>query len=110
MNRAEDVAVHNKCSRHSSREDDTVGLAYHYGYTLRQVCAYRETVRLRRVLVADQDANHVTLVDLNHGPRVRGRSVSNAIVKSREVGDDEKVARRPNTTHLGHNGRRSCAS
>jgi hypothetical protein len=81
MNRTEDVAVHNERSRHVSCEDDTVSLAHHYCYASRQVSAYRETVRLRRVLVADDYANHIALMHYNYRPRVRRRSVTYTIVK-----------------------------
>jgi hypothetical protein len=81
MNRTEDVAVHNERSRYGSCEDDTVCLAYHYGHASRKVCAYRETMRLRGVFIADDDTNHITPVHTNDGPRVRGRSVTYAIVK-----------------------------
>jgi hypothetical protein len=82
MNRAENVTVHHECSRHRGCEDDTVGLAHHYCHAAREICGNRETVRLRRVLVADEDANHIALVDSNHGPWVCGGSVSYTIVES----------------------------
>jgi hypothetical protein len=81
MNRAENVTVHDECSRHRGCEDDTVGLANHYCHAAREICVNRETVRLRRVLIADEDTNHITLVDANHGPRVRRRTVSYTVVK-----------------------------
>jgi len=81
VNCAENVAVHNERSRHGGCEDDPVGFAWHHGYAGRKVGAYRETVRLHRVLIADEDANHITLVHSNDRPGIRRSSMAYAIVE-----------------------------
>ena len=81
MNRTENVAVHHEFSSHCGRENDSVGFAGRYGYADREVGLYRETVGLRHVLVADEDANHIPLLHSNDRPRIQRRSMAYAIVE-----------------------------
>ncbi len=81
MDCAENVTVHYERSRYRGCKDDPVGFARRHGYACGEVGAYRETVWLRRVLVADEDVNFITPLYSDDGPRVCRRSVAYAVVE-----------------------------
>lgn len=82
VNGAKNVTVNNEFSWLSSCERNSVSFAGGHCDASGEVCAYRETVRLCRILVTDNDADKLTLLHPDNRPRVRWCSVTYAVVES----------------------------
>ena len=82
MNRAKDVAVYDESAWYSCCEDNSVGIAGRQDYPSVKVSLYRKPMRLRRVFVAHKQTNNIALMNMNYGPRVQRRSMTDAIVEA----------------------------
>lgn len=65
-----------------------------------KVGLYCEAVRLCLVLITHQKPNHIAQMHVDYRPRIQGCSVSNAVVKARQVSDYEEEPRRTHTGRL----------
>jgi hypothetical protein len=82
MNRAENVAEDCKGACLGCREDYRVRFSRQYRDASVEVVCYRETMGLRLVNVAHQEANHSSFLNTHNGPRVSWGSMAYAVIEA----------------------------